>query len=212
MKHILLNSQTLNSESLTTRSGHPRMRPSIRHTKRSAGFTLVELMVTLSLLAIIVGLAVPGLQTLVTSNRVSTLANEFTSGLSYARGQAVNKNMCTTMCISANTTAANPTCSPTLTNWSSGWIILADPDCNGGGNGVRDELLQVYEGRASGPTLASQGNTRRITFISRGTLRGVGAADAFEIKTDGPDAVKRLCMDMAGRVRVGSADLLLNCN
>jgi type IV fimbrial biogenesis protein FimT len=179
--------------------------------KLSAGFTLIELMVTLTLLAIILGLAVPGMQSLVTSYSVSTLANEFTSGLSYARGEAVNRNMCTTMCISANTTAANPTCSNALTNWNSGWIIVADPDCNGRGNGVRDQLLQVYEGKANGPTLSTQGNRRSITFISRGTLLSPGAADAFEIKTDGPDAVKRLCMDMAGRVRVGSGTLLTDC-
>jgi type IV fimbrial biogenesis protein FimT len=214
MKHIFMSRQTQNCKGLEPRHEPPRMQLSVKHAKQLAGFTLVELMVTLSLLAIILGFAVPGLQTLVTSYRVSTLANEFTSGLSYARGQAVNKNMCTMMCISANTTAANPTCSPTLTNWGSGWIIFADPDCNGGGNGVRDELLQVYEGKASGPTLSTQGGRRNITFISRGTLRAPGAADAFVIRNDAnatTDA-KRLCMDMAGRVRVGSDDLLPNCN
>ncbi len=209
-----MNRQTLSYEGPMPRLERLRLRGLAKHAKLSAGFTLVELMVTLSLLAIIVGFAVPGMQSLVTSYRISTLANEFTAGLAHTRGEAVNRNMCTTMCISGNTTAANPTCSGTINDWSQGWIIFADPDCNGGASGPRDQLLQVYEGRDSGPRLFTQGNRRSVSFISRGTLGGAGAADVFLIDTGGnsPVLTKRLCMDMAGRVRVGNVDLLLNCN
>jgi type IV fimbrial biogenesis protein FimT len=210
MKRIFFNHQTLSTKGLNPRIWQLRIKASMNNARLSAGFTLVELMVTLSLLAIILGFAVPGMQSLITSYRVSTLVNEFSSGLSHTRGEAVNRNMCVSMCISGNTTAANPTCSTTLNDWRFGWIIFADPDCNGGGNGARDVLLQVYEGKADGPQMVSNGNSRRLTFISRGTLSSVNQADTFNVNTGGTamTPTRTLCLDIAGRVRVGDYNLL----
>jgi type IV fimbrial biogenesis protein FimT len=185
----------------------PRYSNPVGFASRQAGFTLIELIVTVALLAIITSFAIPGMQSFLSSNRVSTLANEFTSGLSYARGEAVNRNTCVTMCITADPTAASPTCTTALNDWNSGWIIFANPNCNASALDDRDQLLQVYEGNPAGAqlTTATGGNVRSITFTSRGVPSAVGAARRFTINTGGTTMtpVKTICLDAAGRARVG---------
>lgn len=173
---------------------------------RHAGFTLTELIVTVALLAIVTSFAIPGMQTLVVNNRVSTLANEFTSGLSYTRGEAVNRNMCVTMCITNNPNAESPTCTTALNDWNNGWIIFANPNCNDSALDDRDVLLQVYEGAPTGPQLTTVGtNIRRITFTARGVPSAIATARQFTINTGGTSQtpVKTICLDAAGRARVG---------
>jgi type IV fimbrial biogenesis protein FimT len=169
------------------------------------GFTLIELMITVSILAILLALAVPGMTELIRDSRVSKLTNEFSSGLSYARGEAVNKNVCVTMCLSDNPAAAAPNCSTTATNWGAGWIVFANPDCNASALNAGDSLLQVYEGDLNGPQLFGVTAIRRITFTSRGVPTGVASARALTVNSNSIP-VKTVCLDAAGRARVGNYD------
>ena len=59
--------------------------------KMCRGFTLLELMVTIAVLAILTTIAIPNFRDLVQNNRVTTQANELVSALTFARTEAVKR-------------------------------------------------------------------------------------------------------------------------
>lgn len=60
--------------------------------RRQHGFTLVELMITIMVAAILLVVAVPAMQTLVQNNRLTTQTNDFVSALQLARSEAAKRN------------------------------------------------------------------------------------------------------------------------
>lgn len=60
--------------------------------RRQNGFTLVELMVTVAVLAILSTIAYPSFQSTIRSNRVATTTNELIASLALARSEAIKKH------------------------------------------------------------------------------------------------------------------------
>lgn len=103
----------------------------VEHSERAAravragGFTLVELMVTIAVLAILLMIGVPSFSGVIASNRLSTGANELVASLQLARMESMRRNTRVIVCRSAD----QATCS-TGTTWT-GWITFVDVDRNG---------------------------------------------------------------------------------
>ena len=102
----------------STKAGHPA-RPG-RGGRGARGFTLVELMVTLLVLAVLLGLAVPSFRDASLSSRLTGYANDLVAGVQIARSEAIKRNATVTLCASTN----GSTCA-TAGGWEVGWIILA---------------------------------------------------------------------------------------
>jgi type IV fimbrial biogenesis protein FimT len=88
--------------------------------RRSSGFTLVELMVTVSLAAILMALAVPMLRDSIANNRLTGQTNELIAAMTLARSQAITMNQPVTFC-RANSETANA-CAGSAGDWQF-WII-----------------------------------------------------------------------------------------
>ena len=112
-------------------------RPCIRETlplvviRRILGFTLVELMVTVAVVAILMAIAVPNMRSVIQNTRISNQINELTSDLNFVRSEAIKRGTDTTVssvtvCKSDNPTAATPTCNTTALGWDMGRIIFID--------------------------------------------------------------------------------------
>lgn len=124
------------------------MPPSLRHAS-SRGFTLIELMVGLTLAAVLAVLAVPSFTGLINSNRVTSATNELVSALALARTEAIRRGTRVSICISADAVSVTPSCAA-AGNWSQGWIVFVDA--------VRDGATMVYDAGANADTLlAAQG-------------------------------------------------------
>lgn len=71
------------------------------HRRSVGGFTLVELIVTVAVLAILVGLAVPSFQTTMQRNRLATTSNELLAAVQASRSEALRLNQTVRFCTTA---------------------------------------------------------------------------------------------------------------
>lgn len=108
------------------------------------GFTLVELLVTLSILAMMLVAGIPGMTALLSSMDVRSTSDKLVDTIAYARVQAVSQVSSVRVCAS--------TCDLSTT-WSDGWQVFVDSDNDG--NFAANELLRVEENSANNTTITS---------------------------------------------------------
>jgi len=107
---------------------------------KSDGFTLIELMLAISIAAIVLALAVPSLGSLQQRNRNAAAANELLAHLNVARIHAITQQEITIACPAESTRACAG-----HNRWHAGWIVFRDPDRDGRPNDSED-LLRVGPG------------------------------------------------------------------
>ncbi|AQZ34847.1 peptidase [Pseudomonas sp. LPH1] len=90
----------------------------------SRAFTLIELMVTLAVLAIVISLAAPSFSNMLQENRLSALTNELQGSLQLARSEAVKRRSDVVVCRS---NADQDDCE-NGTNWAGGWLMMSSDD------------------------------------------------------------------------------------
>ena len=139
--------------------------------KRESGFTLIELMVTLAVAAIVLSVGVPSFRGVIMDNRLVSQANLVVTSVKLARSAAVRYQRNATVCASANYDAPVPTCS-TSTDWSNGWIVWVDKDRDAATDA--NEIISVFGPINSSSTLSSA-TASGFTYDGRGfALTGAG--------------------------------------
>ncbi|SEL56948.1 type IV fimbrial biogenesis protein FimT [Ectothiorhodospira marina] len=88
------------------------------------GFTLVELMVTLSVAAILMTVAIPGFLSLRVSNALSTQSNELVAAINLARSEAIRRNARVRVCRVASETSTD--CAGSSANWTHWAVVTPD--------------------------------------------------------------------------------------
>jgi type IV fimbrial biogenesis protein FimT len=89
--------------------------------RRAAGFTLIELMIALSIVGILLAVAVPSFREAMMNVRISAQTNDLMTDLSIARSEAVKRNLPVLLCTSKDGLACGG-------SWSDGWIVFVDAD------------------------------------------------------------------------------------
>lgn len=92
--------------------------PAIR--PRAAGFTIVELMFTVFIAAILFAVAVPSFRQMMANNRLATQSNDMIGAVNIARSEAITRNTDVVLCRAASETAT--TCSGSTNTWGF-WIV-----------------------------------------------------------------------------------------
>jgi type IV fimbrial biogenesis protein FimT len=150
--------------------------------QRTFGFTLIELMVTLAVAAILLTVAIPSFRSTVQNNRATGQANDLLSSLNVARSEAVKRGATVSVCISSDQAKC------TGASWALGWLIWSDIN----GDGIVDaaEIIKVHEALTGASTLtaADNGGTAisSISYLSTGmTTLATGTTVIFQLRTPG---------------------------
>ncbi|WP_142805232.1 GspH/FimT family pseudopilin [Tepidiphilus sp. J10] len=127
--------------------------------RNDVGFTLVELMVTIAVLAILLAIGIPSFATLIASNRLTSATNELVASLQTARTEALRRNVRVTVCPAAPTATA---CSGA---WRDGWMAFVDQTP---GNAPAPESAAdiLFRGGPAPHNITIVGNTPVSSYVS----------------------------------------------
>ena len=147
---------------------------------KEEGFSLIELMVIVSVLALALGLGIPAFSDMLSNSRMSTAVNDLLTSLHAARSAAITRH--TTAILCPENTAG--TGCQAGSNLKTGWLVFIDSD----GNSVADASEAVVQ--RHGPVDAGQAlelsvfpadSSGRIVFSSTGTLRVADSTTDIQI-------------------------------
>jgi len=143
-----------------------------------SGFTIIELIVTMTIIGIVAGIAVPFLKSMLLKDNVASLNNELMLSLKRARSEALARGADVTMCSSLD----GASCSGGSGNWHKGWIVFEDK--NNDGSVSSDELIWVQniEALQSISVTASGSFDTEVVYSDNGALAG-GVAGFLRICT-----------------------------
>lgn len=171
------------------------------------GLTLVELMVTVAIMAILLGVGVPSFQSFVQNSRATAQANEFLTAMSLARSESLKRARPVSICGTTN----NQTCNGT---WQDGLLVFRDGNAAGSTTANVSEVLRVVA-KANAVSVDSRltdGGGTVPTFIR---YLPSGAVDLavlnkkliFKLKPDGCEAqnARELTLALSGSASVAKA-------
>ena len=134
---------------------------------KQTGFTMIELMITIAIAAILLAIAVPSFRTMIQNNRITTHSNNFLSSLVVARSEAIKRNN------QVRITAVTPVAA---NEWGNGgWRIWVDENGNNTFDAASDTLIRQVASISN--TFVIDADTNNVTEVR---FQANGFASAFD--------------------------------
>jgi type IV fimbrial biogenesis protein FimT len=152
------------------------------NSRFQSGVTLVELLVVITIAAILMSIGVPSYKYVTTSNRVSNEINGLLGDMQFARYEAVKEGLTVQICPAATFTPPSPpptTCTAS-NNWSTGWIVLSNAAATNGTSIVL-RRQPPFSSSNSLDVLTNNAGTAPLSFNREGFASGLGAVDVFSL-------------------------------
>ena len=161
--------------------------------RKQRGVTLLELMIVITVLAIVLTVGVPGMRELVLNNRQVSAINELVTALQLARSEAITRNVAAPAGVSVCASNDGATCSGT---WTDGWIVFTDNDTT---NGPDVGLLLRSTDAPPGLAITTPG-LDEISYRRDG--RALGAVDFQFCDSRGASKARVVQLGLSGRPAV----------
>ena len=158
------------------------------------GFTLIELTITLAIIAILAGVAGPAMASFIEHQRATAAAASLTTHMQLARMAAVSRNRRAVLCPSSDGTS----CAAGI-DWSTGWMLFVDEDGNRKPD-ASDEVLRVdLEPTSRHLRVVSTVGRQQLRYLPDG--RSAGANLTISICNKAGDVLGRVIVNNMGRPR-----------
>lgn len=163
----------------------------------ASGFSLIELMVTIAIVAILLAVAFPSFEGSLRSNRVATGTNELMASLSLARSEAIRNPTGAALCTSMDGAACGG-------DWNDGWLVWLDLDEDGDVDANERVVRYVQSNdRLVLAAVSSSADPTLIQFDSRGRANDTYVIDLQPDNCPaGQQLIRELNVSATGQVRV----------
>ena len=144
-----------------------------------SGFTLIELIITITIFGILLAIAIPNFTDLVRNQRIKAAAGDVYATLIFARSEAIKRNANVSVCQASD--------------WAGGWSIKT-PDCGGTELKKQDTIAGIS-------ILQKDGSTPVVIFQRDGRLTTLPLAGGIVVKSTEDLTMKARCiiLDLGGR-------------
>ena len=143
---------------------------------KQSGFTIIELMIVITVIGIMAAFAGPSFTTMIDNNRITTQTNQFILSLQIARSEAVKRGRPTSVAATDGS------------SWTNGWQVL-DENSN---------VIQDFEKAPSGLTLVSGNGSISYSYDGAGVVGGTDTVTVCKTGLDG----RNIMITSTGRTRL----------
>ena len=167
-------------------------------SRSSGGFTLLELVISVSILAILGGLAAPVFTGMWLNAQRTTAVNGFVRSVFLARITAAQSGRTVTICRSTDA----QTCSHATDDWQAGWIVFVDSDDDRPpARDPQEKVIDVFQAWRGGNITSN-----RTSYSFRPHIHRVVNGAIVFCDRRGSSQARAVIINSAGRPRVSSRD------
>jgi type IV fimbrial biogenesis protein FimT len=160
---------------------------------KQKGVTLIEMLITLAIMAIAITAVAPSIQSILIKNRIVGEINELSAVIQFARSQAIDQQITTMVCPSSDYSVCS-------NNWNDPKIVFIDSD-GSGDRGASEELLATTGAISDNNELS--GPVNPLFFSATGEAAANSSLILCHVNKQAEYA-RQLSLSLQGRVKMSS--------
>lgn len=169
-------------------------------TRGAAGFTLIELMITVVVVGLLTTVGIPSLAAFVKNSAMRGTAYALMADLATARTEAIKRSGDVVLCRSANPTAYAPSCGGSSKDWTSGWLVFVSKSGATTFTAGTDILVATGRGSSNGVHLRTNSAAdANLVFRAGGGIAAASTAEFVLCDDRGAGFGKQISVNLVGR-------------